>query len=261
LDDISKKTVLKNRYVNINIFNNYSDRIFVKAITYLLLFLVLSTISYSQSNTQTGTRTIYLIRHGEYDQKDTSDSDIGKKLTPLGIAQARLLSNRLYGMPVEFTSLTSSTMTRARETAMVINEVFPELKLQQSPLISECTPPTWRKDIMADETESDLNMCAKNLESAFTEYFLPSPDGNDRNDIIICHGNVIRYFATKILKADPLSWLQMSIGNCSLTIIRILPDGSMKLAAYNDMGHIPPNMQTETGGNNSPKELIIHEVK
>ena len=233
----------------------------MKAIISLLLLLVLSAVSYSQNDTQTGIRTIYLIRHGEYDQSDTIDAEVGKKLTPLGIAQARLLSNRLKGMEVEFTSLTSSTMTRARETAMAINEVFPELKLLQSPLISECIPPTWRKDIMADETESDLNMCAKNLETAFTEYFLPSPDGNDRNDIIVCHGNVIRYFVTKILKADPMSWLQMSIGNCSLTIIRVLPDGSVKLAAYNDMGHIPPNMQTETGGNNSPKELMIPENK
>ncbi|MBE0572116.1 MAG: histidine phosphatase family protein [Ignavibacteriaceae bacterium] len=228
-----------------------------------LLLLVLPFNLYSQisSEEQKGTRTIYLIRHGEYDQTDSTDSDIGKKLTPLGIAQARLVSTRLKGMPVEFSSLTSSTMTRARETAMVISQDFPELKLQQSTLIRECTPPTWRKDIMADETESDLNMCAKNLEAAFTEYFLPSPDGNDRNDIIVCHGNVIRYFVTKILKADPMSWLQMSIANCSLTIIRILPDGSMKLAAYNDIGHIPPNMQTETGGNNSPKELMIPENK
>ena len=226
-----------------------------------LLVLPFNLYSQSSSEEQKGTRTIYLIRHGEYDQTDTTDSDIGKKLTPLGIAQARLVSARLKGMPVEFTSLTSSTMTRARETAMVINEDFPELKLQQSTLIRECTPPTWRNDVMADETESDLNMCAKNLETAFTEYFLPSPDGNDRDDIIVCHGNVIRYFVTKVLKADPMFWLQMSIGNCSLTIIRILPDGSMKLAAYSDMGHIPPNMQTETGGNNSPKELTIPENK
>jgi serine/threonine-protein phosphatase PGAM5 len=230
----------------------------------LILFLTsASQLSYSQlsDNTDRGTRTIYLIRHGQYNQADTSNADIGQELTPLGIAQARLLTARLSGMSIKFNSLTSSTMTRARETAMVINEDFPELKLKQSTLIRECTPPTWRKDIMADENESDLNMCAKNLETAFTEYFLPSPDGNDRNDIIVCHGNVIRYFVTKILKADPMSWLQMSIGNCSLTIIRILPDGSMKLAAYNDVGHIPPNMQTETGGNNSPKELMIPENK
>ena len=229
----------------------------MKPIISLLLLLILSAVSYSQNDTQTGIRTIYLIRHGEYDQSDTSDAEVGKKLTPLGIAQARLLSNRLKGMEVEFTSLTSSTMTRARETAMAINEVFPELKLQQSPLISECIPPTWRKDIMADETESDLNMCAKNLETAFTEYFLPSPDGNDRNDIIVCHGNVIRYFVTKILKADPMSWLQMSITNCSLTIVRVLPDGSMKLDAFSDYGHIPENMRTFTGGDNESKELVV----
>jgi len=227
----------------------------------ILLSLVFSIDCFSQNKDDDakGIRTIYLIRHGEYNQADTSDSEVGKKLTPLGIAQARLVSTRLKGMPVEFTSLTSSTMTRARETAMVINEDFPQLKLQQSTLIRECTPPTWRKDIVADETESDLNMCVKNIEQAFKEYFTPSTDVKDRNDIIVCHGNVIRYFVTKAMKADPMSWLQMSIGNCSLTIIRILPDGSMKLAAYSDMGHIPPNMQTETGGNNYPKELIIHE--
>jgi serine/threonine-protein phosphatase PGAM5 len=227
----------------------------------ILLSLVFSIDCFSQNKDDDtkGIRTIYLIRHGEYNQADTSDSDVGKKLTPLGIAQARLVSTRLKGMPVEFTSLTSSTMTRARETAMVINEDFPQLKLQQSTLIRECTPPTWRKDIVADETESDLNMYVKNIEQAFKEYFTPSPDVKDRNDIFVCHGNVIRYFVTKAMKADPMSWLQMSIGNCSLTIIRILPDGSMKLAAYGDMGHIPPNMQTETGGNNYPKELIIHE--
>jgi serine/threonine-protein phosphatase PGAM5 len=229
----------------------------VKAIISLLLLLVLSLVSYSQDDIKSGIRTIYLIRHGDYDQIDSSNAEVGKKLTPLGIAQARLLSNRLKGMEVEFTSLTSSTMTRARETAMVINEVFPELKLQQSLLISECTPPTWRKDIMADETESDLNMCANNLETAFTNYFLPSPDGNDRNDIIVCHGNVIRYFVTKILKADPMSWLQMSITNCSLTIVRVLPDGSMKLDAFSDYGHIPENMRTYTGGDNESKELAI----
>jgi serine/threonine-protein phosphatase PGAM5 len=233
----------------------------MKSIIYILFFIVLSSISYSQSSSedQKGIRTIYLIRHGEYDQADTSDSDVGKKLTPLGIAQARLVSTRLKGIPVEFTSLTSSTMTRARETAMVINEDFPQLKLQQSTLIRECTPPTWRKDVVADETESDLIMCVKNIEQAFAEYFIPSPALGDRNDIIVCHGNIIRYFVTKLLKADPMSWLQMSIGNCSLTIIRVLPDGSMKLAAYGDMGHIPPNMQTETGGNNFQKELIIRE--
>jgi serine/threonine-protein phosphatase PGAM5 len=229
----------------------------VKAIISLLLLLVLSAASYSQNDTQTGIRTIYLIRHGEYNQTDSSDSDAGKKLTQLGIAQARLLSNRLIGMEVEFSSLTSSTMTRARETAVVINQGFPKLKLQQSDLIRECTPPTRRKDIMKETDSLELIECKANLEKAFEEIFIPSPDSRDRNDIIVCHGNVIRYFVTKVLNVDPMSWLQMSITNCSLTIIRVLPDGTMKLDTFSDYGHIPENLRTFTGGNNESKELAI----
>jgi serine/threonine-protein phosphatase PGAM5 len=238
-------------------------KIFIITQIIFLIILVLPFNLYSQNSSedQKGTRTIYLIRHGEYDQTDTTDSDIGKKLTSLGIAQARLVSARLKGIPAEFTSLTSSTMIRARETAIVINQDFPELKLQQSDLIRECTPPTWRKDIMTDETATDLNMCVENLEKAYKEIFVPSPDSKDRNDIIVCHGNVIRYFVTKVLNVDTMSWLQMSITNCSLTIIRVLPDGSMKLDAFSDYGHIPENMRTFTGGENIPKELIINEEK
>lgn len=229
----------------------------MKAIISLLLLLVLSAVSYSQNDTQTGIRTICLIRHGEYDQLDTSDSDADKKLTSLGIAQARLVSARLKGMPVEFTSLTSSTMTRARETAIVINQDFPKLKLQQSDLIRECTPPTRRKDIMKETDSLELIECKANLEKAFEEIFIPSPDSRDRKDIIVCHGNVIRYFVTKVLNVDPMSWLQMSITNCSLTIIRVLPDGTMKLDTFSDYGHIPENMRTFTGGDNESKELAI----
>ncbi len=237
-----------------------------KILQIFIIILLLSLFpkdcfSQNINDNENGVRTIYLIRHGEYDQTDTSDSDVGKKLTPLGIAQARLLSARLKEMPVEFSSLTSSTMTRARETALVINENFPELQLQQSTLIRECTPPTWREDVMTQETESDLNDCVENLEKAFKEYFIPSPDKKDWNDIIVCHGNVIRYYVTKVLKVDAMAWLQLSISNCSLTIIRILPDGSFKLDTFSDYGHIPENMRTYTGGENESKELVLPSLK
>ena len=164
-------------------------------------------------------------------------------------------------MKIEFNSLTSSTMTRARQTGMIINEDFPELELQQSKLIRECTPPTWREDIMADESKTDLNECVENLETAFKEFFIPSPDEDNKHDIIVCHGNVIRYFVTKVLNVDTMAWLQMTIGNSSLTIVNIKPDGSMKLVSFNDLGHIPPNLQTLTGGENKSKSLQLPTEK
>ena len=220
---------------------------------------VLLVVGYGQNSNagENGTRTIYLIRHGEYTPQDDNIPDSENVLTPLGIAQARLVSARLKSMNIRFSSLTSSTMTRARQTAMVINEDFPDLNLEESDLIRECTPPTWRKDVMAGVDTVHRVECVENLEKAFKEFFIPSPDQNDRNDIIVCHGNVIRYFVTKVLKVNTMSWLQMTISNCSITIVRIKSDGTMKLVSFNDVGHIPTNLQTETGGNNKPKELII----
>lgn len=236
-----------------------NDQKFHLLILMLIILITFSSSVFSQDNsaTQKGTRTIYLIRHGDYNQTEEKDEFVGNELTSLGVAQARLLSARLKSMSVEFSSLTSSTMTRARQTAMIINEDFPELKLIRDSLICECTPPSWRKDIMAGVDTTEKEICVENIEEAFAKHFIPSPDENDRHDLIICHGNVIRYFVTKVLNVDTMSWLQMSITNCSLTIIRIKPDGTMKLDTFSDYGHIPENMRTFTGGENESKELKV----
>jgi len=227
-------------------------------ITALFIIITSAVIQGQVKETEAnGTRTIYLIRHGDYNHEDERDPDVGKELVPLGIAQTRLVASRLKSLPVKITSLISSTMTRARQTAMIINEEFPELELQQSTLIRECTPPTWRNDIMEREDPEELNNCTDSLEAAFIKFFIPSPDGEDRNDVIVCHGNVIRYFVTKVLKVNTMAWLQMTISNCGLTIVKIMPNGTMRLIAFNDVGHLPPNMQTETGGDSQTKKLLL----
>lgn len=226
-----------------------------------ILFISMNIVEVLAQQDSKGTRTIYLIRHGDYAPQDDSIPDSVNVLTPLGIAQARLVSTRLKSMNINFNTLISSTMTRAMQTSHVINNDFPGILFEQSDLIRECTPPTWREDVMAETKSEEVEECVNNLEQAFQKYFIPSPDDKDRNDIIVCHGNVIRYFVTKVLQVDSKSWLQMSISNCSLTIIRILPDGRMKLDAFSDYGHIPENMRTFTGGRNKEKDLLIDDEK
>jgi serine/threonine-protein phosphatase PGAM5 len=194
-----------------------------------------------------GSRYLYLIRHGHYDYEDESDPDTGKALIPLGVAQARMVAARLSALPVDMTVLRSSTMTRARQTALVIGENFPGLELQQSKFLRECVPPTWRKDVVADVDPAEMTECVDQLEKAYTEFFTPSPE-RDRHEIVVCHGNVIRYLVTKALGVDTMAWLGMSVGNCSLTVIRIDADGRNKVLMVGDLGHIPPNLQTGLDG-------------
>jgi len=226
----------------------------IELIVLVIVALTLTTsLAASVVKAEPASRTLYLIRHGFYDYHDKRDPEVGKALLPLGIAQARLVGNRLISLPVRFSVIYSSTFTRARETALVICQELDSLEVIESKLLAECTPPTWREDIMADYDRAELTECKEQLEAAFARFFVPSLEGA-RHDILVCHGNVIRYFVTRVLGVDTLSWLGMSIGNCSLTVVRVNSDGTMKLLSFGDVGHIPPNLQT---GLDSEERILV----
>jgi serine/threonine-protein phosphatase PGAM5 len=188
-------------------------------------------------------RTLYLVRHGTYDYQEGVDPDRGLPLIPLGIAQAKLVAARLRGMPVVFDSLTASTMTRARETALVIGEQFPSLSLQTTPLLRECSPPTLPRPGKDDTVSKEAADCEQQLNDAFKTYFVPAK-GAEKRELLVCHGNVIRYFVTKALGVDTRAWLGMSVANASLTVIRVSPTGTFQVLSVGDVGHLPPSLVT-----------------
>jgi serine/threonine-protein phosphatase PGAM5 len=194
------------------------------------------------------TRTLYLVRHGEYDH-ESEGCDPGDEcgLVALGRQQARLLAERLDAMPIAFTSLQTSTMTRARETAAIIAERFPDLVLERQDDLRECTPTTRRPDIMAGLEPGEAAACDSALAGAWQRLALPADGPGDAHDIVVCHGNVIRWFVCRALGVDPTAWLGMSIANCSLTVMQIRADGSAKLIAFADAGHLPYAMTTYPG--------------
>jgi serine/threonine-protein phosphatase PGAM5 len=208
----------------------------------LLAIAACAAFNAASANPSTATtRTIYLVRHGAYNFNSGATSEVGPGLTALGIAQARLIAARLRATPVHFDSITSSALTRAKETAAVIHEMLTDVPLQQSVDLNECTPPGWTE--RKGETASDETACAKVLDSVFAERFAPVTAAN-RNELVVAHGNVIRYLVTKALGVDTRAWLGFSIANASLTVIRVHPNGIMTVIAVGDIGHIPPNLQS-----------------
>ena len=192
-------------------------------------------------------RTVVLVRHGSYAPDPKIDDEIGPHLSPLGSAQAHLAGARLAGMPGRFDGMYVSPMQRARDTAAIIGESFPGRHFEVVDDLAECVPPTWRADVAKDYSRAEQADCEARLDRDFARFFKPAVGGPQR-DLLVCHGDVIRYLVTRAMRVDTRAWLEMSVGNASITVIRVQPDGRMKVIAVGDVGHVPPNLQSGATG-------------
>lgn len=192
-----------------------------------------------------GTRYVYLIRHGMYDRVDSLDDRVANGLNALGREQARLLGKRLANLPLKPSLLVSSDLTRARQTADEIGALL-RMTPGRDTLIAECTPPSSRPGFDQQQDAAELALCSATLEAAWAKYMRPSPE-RDAYDILVCHGNVIRWFLNRGISNDVRHWTSLDIGNGSLTILAVRADGTTRLVMYSDVGHLPVEKQTWLG--------------
>jgi serine/threonine-protein phosphatase PGAM5 len=197
-----------------------------------------------------GVRYLYLVRHGMYDRDDRADDRVGNGLNVLGHEQARRTGEWLAHLPVKMDRLVSSDYTRARQTADDIGNVL-GLTPERDSLIHECTPGPRRDDARRDTTmrgadAEEAAACEANLQAAWDKYARPSPQADER-DVLVCHGNVIRWLACRALGADTRSWRSMDIANGSITVIAVRADGSTRLVSFSEVGHLPLDEQTWVG--------------
>jgi len=57
-------------------------------------------------------------------------------------------------------------------------------------------------------------------------------------EIIVCHGNVIRYMFCRALQLPPEAWLRLTTFNCSLTYMAVRPTGTVSCRMLGDIGHL-----------------------
>ena len=204
-----------------------------------------------QAPTPRGVRTLILVRHGVYDETDERDPEIGRALLAAGREQARLTGERLAAWPQPVDAVYASTMTRARETAEIVVKSLPGVPLAADRDLRECEPPGYGRMDMAGVSAGSKDSCAARIDERFARYFRPSPE-RDSTEVLVCHGNVIRWLVCRAMGADPKLWLSMSPANCSLTVIQVKPDGACKLYVFGDAAHLPAELQTYPGGTFAP---------
>ena len=182
------------------------------------------------------TRRIYLVRHGEYDWNDQPDPLKG--LTPRGVQQAKLTARRLRS--ISATAIYSSDLMRAIETAQIIGGEFDAVPYKKRKELRECylSGPAPSK-VPIEMVQAGEKQAAE----AFTRY-LRRTRGDDKNEIIVSHGNLIRHMASRVIAGSSGSWYRMKTFNCGITEIAIESDGRMWLVTYNDVGHLPAEIIT-----------------
>jgi len=195
-------------------------------------------------------RVIYLVRHGQYEPYPENGDSLGGSLTLLGREQAEHTAQALAST-IAVSTIYASTLRRAAETATVIARQFSGLEVQTARDLWEIVPciPPREADYFAlhfpNLTPAAIARDRYLADQAFDRLFCPA-NGSDQHDLIVCHGNLIRYFACRVLKVAVEIWANMETNNCGITRCVIESDGRMMLVSLNDIGHLSPELRTFT---------------
>jgi serine/threonine-protein phosphatase PGAM5 len=212
-------------------------------------------------------RHIYAVRHGQRLPGNGTDR-LGLGITDTGKIQAEFTGERLSLIPIN--TIHYSTLRRAAETAKIIAEYNPNARTQGSQLLWECIPYlpadfiTWYKvnrgRINQDRITTPLQMTPwlnlwnpetpwETIEKGFTQaqqawthFFRPVRE--ERHEVLVCHGNILRYFMVCALRAPLETWINADINNCGISEFVVNPGGEVMLVSHNDTGHLPVPVRT-----------------
>lgn len=189
-------------------------------------------------------RYIYLVRHGQYDPHTPTTDPLEAGLTKVGHKQAEKTAKFLATLPISAVHV--SSLRRTMETAAPLVAALPQLKPQYSKRLWECIPycsPEMRV-MFADIPDAQIASEQLQARQAYDQYIKPTR-GKDRHEVIVSHGNLIRYFVARVLSADPSIWINMESRNCGITRIAIDHHGYASLISYNELGHLPLALHTD----------------
>ncbi len=165
-------------------------------------------------------------------------------LTALGRRQALRTAKRLAELPID--AIYHSDLPRAAETARIIAKRLPKLPLYSKRCLREATlamPKSWSKGHRISKAEQARERAR--IRAMIESFFRPNRKQTDRHELLVTHGNLIRYLVRRVLHDPVQKWPWLGTLQCSLTILLIrLPPAKSCLISFNDVGHLPKSMQT-----------------
>jgi len=212
-------------------------------------------------------RHIIFVRHAQPASGQAAEGEgAGKKakkkeflaLSPEGRKQAELTGQRLKMLFEDVDAVYYSAAPESKATAQILHRCLSggdpksATRLVESGLFAEAVPglpspaPEALKEVPAAELEAD----AARAEAAFRALVwspkLTSKEqvGLTSVEVVVGHGNLIRYLACRALQLPPSAWSRMAASHCTLTWIDIGCDGSVAMREFGSSGHLPPDLVT-----------------
>lgn len=184
-------------------------------------------------------RHLYLVRHGEADALG-APTDRGRR-------QAELLGRRLASAPIDV--VWHSPLERAAVSADLMATQLPRRPLVDvaEELIDHIpyVPPTKEMPPSIGQFFDGFDPAearrGRRLAGALTDRF-GSATRRDTHEVLVTHAYPIAWLVREALGAPPASWLSLNSANAALTIIERRPLGA-ELVAFNDTGHLPPELR------------------
>lgn len=129
------------------------------------------------------TKVIVLIRHGDYKEQEEESN---KTLTPCGRQQALNASRALQKIPdlPPIRKIITSTMVRAIGTCEIIANEIPELL-------------PFSHDKSLEEGDPTLQCHLRRFEHVYRDYFVPVQGPHTQAEVLVTHGNLIRYLVCR----------------------------------------------------------------
>lgn len=202
-------------------------------------------------------RHVIFIRHAQPASSEEASSP--GPLSSVGMKQVEVTGKRLRELfDEEVTTVYHSGAPEAKATAEALRRILGQGKgpsagpqVVESELLAEGmpvlpSPSSLRKE---DIEEKELQTDAARADGAFRAHIWRPSGGDDGEgkttvEVVVGHGNVIRYLICRALQLPESSWSRLAACHCTITWVDIDCSGVVLLHEFGGTGHLPPDALT-----------------
>jgi probable phosphoglycerate mutase len=200
-------------------------------------------------------RLVVLVRHAAYREDPEELTHAGREQTRL---TARRLADLAGGQAID--RIVHAPTARAAQTAATLAGFLDTTAVEVDDLLAECIPAVPADELLTEQqravfarvSASDRAAGASQAAAARDRFLTPPAAGDaDRVDLLVSHGNLIRWLVTTVIGAEDGAWFQLVDYHCAISTIALRAKRPPALIAFNDTGHLPAALR----GDEYPAEL------